>query len=270
MEFLSNRYNDLHRLLPIGGIRCWWLLVAIVLLSSLPAAATPVYDRVVQRMVPNSITLIGESHQRPQSAQFFKSLVDGYLQQHQCLTVALEIASSQQPVIDEMVQGRAVVSAVKIAPMIDHPPFRALIEDLARMRGNGACLELVAIDAGIKEDTSRDEWMAAKLAAQVGQAPVLVLLGNLHTLKKVDWHRTVTSASPYVAQILVSQGYHIHSYAQLWTDRECDSRNRFISADELEATQLINNKLMALLNAVETKQASDTIEGIILWDCGKI
>lgn len=180
-----NRYNDLHWLLPIGGIRCWWLLAAIMLLSILPAHATSVDDQVVQGMVPNSITLIGESHQRPKSAHFFRSLVDSYLQQNQCLTIALEIASSQQPMIDEVMQGRAVVSAIKIAPMIDHPPFRALINDLAGMRSNGACLELIAIDAEIKENTGRDEWMAAKLAVQVSQAPVLALLGNLHTLKKV-------------------------------------------------------------------------------------
>lgn len=263
-----NRYNDLHWLPPVGGICCWWLLAAIMLFLPLPADATSVGDRVVQRMVPNSITLIGESHQRPQSAQFFKSLVDNYLQQNQCLTVALEIASSQQPMIDEVMQGRAVVSAVKIAPMIDHPPFRALIDGLANMRGNGACLELIAIDAGIEEDTSRDEWMAAKLVAQVSQTPVLALLGNLHTLKKVDWHRAVTNASPYAAEILVSQGYRIHSYAQIWTDRDCDSRKRFISVDNSQITQLINNKLMALLNAVETKQAADAIDGIILWECG--
>lgn len=154
-----------------------------MLFYSLPAYATYIYDRIVQNMVPNSITIIGESHQRPQSVQFFKTLVVSYLQQNQCITVALEIASSQQSIIDKIVRGKAAVAAIKIAPMIDHPPFRSMIEDLVRMRSNGACLELIAIDAGIEENTDRDEWMAARLAEQVGQTQVLALLGNLHTLK---------------------------------------------------------------------------------------
>jgi hypothetical protein len=106
------------------------------------------------------------------------------------------------------------------------------------------------------------------LAEQVNQAPVLALLGNLHALKKIDWHRAVSSASPYVAQILVSQGYRINSFAQLWMDRHCNSSKRFISAEEPQATQLINNKLIALQNAFEAKQAADVIDGIILWECG--
>lgn len=106
--------------------------------------------------------------------------------------------------------------------------------------------------------------MAAKLAEQVGQTPVLALLGNLHTLKKVDWHRTITHASPYVAEILVSQNYLIYSYAQLGTDRHCNSRSRFITTDKPEATQLINSKLIALLNALEKEEAANVVDGVIL------
>ena len=154
-----------------------------MLLSSLSVAAPPMYERIVQGMAPNSITLIGESHQRPQSVQFFNSLVDSYLQQSQCLTVALEIPSNQQPIINELVRGKAAAAAgIQIAPMIDHPPFLAMIEYLASMHSNGACLELI----GIEKDTTRDEWMAVKLAEQVSSTPVLALLGNLHTLKKME------------------------------------------------------------------------------------
>lgn len=190
------------------------------------------------------------------------------MQQNKCLIVALEIASNQQSIIDDVVRGKAAVSAIEIAPIIDHPPFRALIDNLARMRSTGACLELAAIDAGIEKKTDRDEWMAAELAEQVSQDPVLALLGNLHALKKIDWDMTMTSESPYVAEILISQGYRINSFAQIWTDGDCDSRNRLISADEPEATKLINSRLVALLNAFETKKASDTIDGIIFWECG--
>jgi len=43
----------------------------------------------------NSITIIGETHGRPESIQLFQSLIKGYLANNKCLTVALEINSKQ-------------------------------------------------------------------------------------------------------------------------------------------------------------------------------
>ncbi|MDP2225260.1 hypothetical protein [Nitrosomonas sp.] len=88
------------------------------------------------------------------------------------------------------------------------------------------CLKLVAIDAGLELKTNRDEWMAIKLAEQAGQAPILALLGSLHTLKKVDWNPTITKKEPYVAEILASEGHDIKTYPQHWTERTCNSNYR--------------------------------------------
>jgi len=46
----------------IGGIMWLRFFVTIVLFASLPVNATTVYDWIAQGMMPNSITLIGESH----------------------------------------------------------------------------------------------------------------------------------------------------------------------------------------------------------------
>jgi hypothetical protein len=268
MGFFLNHYKYLDNVLLRDGIISSCLFVAIILFFSLPVNATSIYGRVMQVITPDTITIVGETHQRAESVDLFQSLIDDYLQQNKCLIVALEIASNQQSIIDDAVRGKVAVSAIEIAPIIDHPPFRALIDNLVRMRSNGACLELAAIDAGIEKKTGRDEWMAAELAELVSQDPVLALLGNLHALKKIDWDMAMTSGSPYVAEILISQGYRINSFAQIWMDGNCDSHNRLISADEPEATKLINSRLVALLNAFETKKASDTVDGIILWECG--
>ena len=56
--------------------------------------------------------------------------------------------------------------------------------------------------------------MAIKLAEQVGQAPVLALLGSLHTLKKADWNPAMIKKEPYVAEILAVQGHNVKSYPQ--------------------------------------------------------
>lgn len=103
------------------------------------------------------MTLIGESHQRPESIVFFESLITHYLQQNKCLTVALEISSGQQSLIAEIQQGQASLANMKITSSIDHPPLRKLIQDLAEMRINGKCLKLVAVDADFKPGVERDQ-----------------------------------------------------------------------------------------------------------------
>ena len=239
-----------------------------VLLSSFPAYSTKVQSKIIESLEPNSITIIGETHKQPESIQFFLSLVTRYLQQGKCLFVALEIASSQQAILEDIVKGTASVSDIQIATMIDHPPFRTLIDDLAGMRRNGNCLKLIAIDAALEMSTNRDEWMAKMLADHINnQAPVLALLGSLHALKKVDWNIPNSKVSPYVAEILASQGHRIRTYPQIWLDRVCNTRKQLISSDEEKATRLINNELISLLNAFEFKSVNDVVDGVVIWQC---
>lgn len=126
---------------------------------------------------------------------------------------------------------------------------------------------MIAIDGWIGLDMGRDEWMAKILNEQVSQAPILALLGSLHTLKKVNWNLAMTKGKSYVAEILTSQGHNIKTYPQLWAERSCNSYSRFISTDNPEALRLVNNNLISLLNAFKTDTAINTVDGIILWEC---
>ena len=138
-------------------------------------------------------------------------------------------------------------------------------------KGNGACLKLLAIDAGDDIDMKRDKWMAINLAGQVGETPILVLLGGLHSLKKVDWDLSMTKGSPSVAEILSKQGYRIMSYPLDWTEDECSSdqkfHHRFVAADTAEALVLLNKSFFSLLNAFEPDSAVGVVDGVILWEC---
>lgn len=239
----------------------------VILLFSLPAYSENNYQQIIEGITPNSITIIGETHKQAAAIQFFQSLITSYLQQNKCLTVALEIASSQQPLLDGIIQGKTAISDIEIAPMIDHPPFRTLINDLAKMQRSTACLKLIAIDAGLELKTNRDEWMAMQLTDRIDEAPILALLGSLHTLKKVEWNQTMSKKKPYVAEILTDQGHNVKTYPQIWKDRTCNNRNRIISADRPETVELLDSELFALLNAFKPKTAVDVIDGIIIWEC---
>ena len=129
-------------------------------------------------------------------------------------------------------------------------------------------LDSHVIDGGLELNVNRDEWMAERLAKQISQAPILALLGNLHTLKRVDRHPSMSKAFPYVAEILVSQGHRTKSYPQIWLDKACHTQNRLISSDEHETVRLINHNLISLLNASKYEAVNDVVDGVIFWECG--
>ncbi len=234
-------------------------------------AAAAVNDPILKAIQPGTFTIIGETHHQRESIRLFQSLVTNYLQQNRCLTVALEIASNQQPVIDRVAQNRATASDIKIPSMIDHPPFRKMIDDLAALKHKGACLKLLAIDAGDNIDTNRDAWMALKLADHVGNTPILMLLGGLHTMKKVDWDLSMTHPSPSVSEIISKQGFRVNTYPQAWATEKCAAqkgfRNRFIQAKTSEALTLLNDSLISLINAFDFKTTKGVIDGFVLWEC---
>ncbi|MCW5618781.1 MAG: hypothetical protein KIS65_06185 [Nitrosomonas sp.] len=244
-------------------------LVFLALIFSLDTSAKGSHSLILQGIKPHSITIIGETHKRPESFQFFQSIISDYRQQHSCLTVALEIASNQQSTIDQLVQDQAKVADIEIAPPIDHPDFRVLIENLAELQRQNDCVKLIAIDADIKLGIHRDAWMAKELASQVGKSPILVLLGSLHTSKLVEWNSDLTRKFAYVAELLTNEGYTVRTYPQIWKDRECNTHYRFIKADEPEATELVVDDLFGILNAVKPNSVQTVVDGVILWGCNE-
>lgn len=243
-------------------------LIFLALLFGLDTSAKGTHGFILQGIKPDSITIIGETHKRPESFQFFQSIVTDYRQQHDCLIVALEIASNQQSTIDQLVQDQAKVADIEIAPPIDHPDFRVLIENLAELQRQNDCFKLIAIDADIKLETDRDTWMAKELANQVGKSPILALLGSLHTLKLVEWNSDLTRKFAYVAELLTNEGYTVRTYPQIWKDRECNTHYRFIKADEPEATGLVVDDLFSILNATKPDSVQSVVDGVVLWGCG--
>lgn len=134
---------------------------------------------------------------------------------------------------------------------------------------NLTCLRLVAIDTGVDTEYDRDEWMAKKLSKLPTDKPILVLLGGMHTLKKVDW--TVATGKPSVAEILTNNGYRVKSFPQRWLPEKCPENqerlSRFVSADKPEALTILNETFISLINANPYKTATDVIDGSVIWEC---
>jgi len=91
------------------------------------------YDPILEGMTAGTITFIGESHKHVEPANLVKDLVTAAVERGQCLTVALEIADSQQPAIDRVMAG-ASTSDITIPASIDHPPMRIALPGRGRDR----------------------------------------------------------------------------------------------------------------------------------------
>lgn len=267
MEFAGNGTDSPLGMAESKVVQIMRFFIITVLLLSSQTYAESSYRPILDGIKSHSITIIGETHKRPESIQFFQSLINNYLQNHKCLTVALEIASNQQNTIDQVIQGHTKISDIEISPPIDHPDFRILIANLAEIQKYNDCFKLIAVDADIKLETDRDEWMADKFTEVIGKIPIIALLGSMHTLKQVIWNPEMTSKPPYISEILLSKGNAIHTYPQIWKDRECNTHYRFIRADQPEATELLNASLFSVLNAATPKTAANVVDGVVLWEC---
>jgi uncharacterized iron-regulated protein len=162
-------------------IRTNLLLVCVLLWTPISSIAA-VYDPIREQIKPGTITIIGESHKKPESVELFQSLVSDVIKDHHCVVVGLEIASDQQAVLDAVMQGKSSVNQIQLWPPLDHVSYRRMIENFAESNREGQCIRVFAIDSGMDNDVDRDQWMASRLEEQVGHQPILVLLGALHTL----------------------------------------------------------------------------------------
>ena len=242
-----------------------FLFGIVFVLSTSTTAWSGDFAVIQENIKPGNIVIIGESHQKPESTQLFALLVDSTLEKHQCLTVGLEIDRSQQPIIDEVVKGRAQVSAIKIPYAIDHSDMRNLIDYLAKLKSKWPCLGIAAIDA----EQDRDQSMADRLTIFPRENPILVLLGGLHTLKKVKW--AVKSGEPFVAEILAGRSYQVNSYPQNWQPENCANGqgrvSRYVKADDPEALPILNESFMSLINAKPHRSAKGVVDGFVVWEC---
>lgn len=243
-------------------------LLSILLILLLPSSGkTNSYAPILDNIKPGIITFIGETHQRPESTQLIQGLIKATLVRHQCLTLALEIDDRQQTVIDDVMRGRAHASEIRIPAAIDHPAMHDLIDGLAKLDMQQGCVDIKAIDTGVDTEADRDEWMAKHLAELPTDKPVLVLLGSLHTLKRVHW--TIASGKPSVAEILANHGFRVKTYPQRWLPGICLNRqkrtSRFVSADKPEALAILNETIISLINAEPHKSATGVIDGLVIW-----
>ena len=229
--------------------RLIWCMCTAVLLLLLAHAMTSndkLYqptDYIKAKLQQNDIVFLGTRHKRPPILRFLADLIPS-LNRLSVTHIGLEIPSDQQERIDAFLRTGNGMDAIQFHPQIDHPDYRHLLQLL---RESGGPVPL-AIDSPYSEHggkISRDEWMAQTLLAVFQKEPsakIIVIVGGLHILKKLEWEKYVPNKKLSIRQYIERQKPDITmwSVGQLINQNPdgCDFTRRFGSLPDAVALDL--------------------------------
>lgn len=215
----------------------------------------------------HDVLIVGEAHRRPESTTLFANTVSDFLHTGRCLNVGLEVDSDQQATLDAVLRGEASVSDIRIHPIIDHQGFRDLIGSLSRHTRSGKCLTVRFIDAPQDASADRDTWMTEQIMGMIGDRPVIVLSGNLHGLKTVEWHATVTRPKRYLGETLKLAGIRVATVLQDWHPSDCTRYKPTMLSTEDPKSLPVLTRIMDPLAATTPSNAATVMDGVIVWRC---
>ena len=177
------------------------------------------------------ILFLGTTHRRPEILAFMADVIPS-LKRLKVSHIGLEIASDQQTKIDFFMKTGTGLDEIQLHRQIDCPQYRQLFKVL---RKSGGPIP-IAIDlpyAMHSGDVSRDQYMSQTLLALFQAAPqakVLVIVGNLHILKKLEWLDYIPHQRQSIRQYLQKKypSIKIWSVGQVpeKVDYECDFAKR--------------------------------------------
>ena len=204
----------------------------------------------------HDILLLGEKHGRVESPRLMTQIVDQYTSEGKCLTVALEIDSSEQAAIDRVMTGAGSLEEMVIFPIIDSPEYREMLNQLGKWVRTGRCLKVVAVD-GFEAGKSRDEWMAENLRFFLVKEKVLFLVGRLHAIKKIRWERGADR--PFLGEILVRNGYDVCTVMQVWNGKGGRGALAELSNGDVE-------RVLDPTSAIVPEDAGEVGDFVVRWE----
>ena len=190
--------------------------------------------------------------------------------------LGVEIPSDQQARIDIFMKTGNGLDDVQFHVQVDHPDYRNLFHVL---RKSGDPIP-VAIDLPYSMHggaISRDEWMARSILAVFETEPaakMLVIVGNLHTLKKLEWEKHVPNKRKTMRDYIEKERPEIKMYSVgemiHGNPDECDFTKRFSSLPGAVALDLDDRyrgwKLgMTSTIAIVPTECFELVDGLIVY-----
>ncbi len=142
---------------------------------------------VLDKTVQHDVLFLGTTHQQTRILDFISKLIPR-LHESGITHVGFEISSDQQENLDRFMNSGTGLSDIRIFQGIDCPEYRQVIEVIRKNRLIPVALDL---PKSMWNGTfTRDRWMAKRISdtfTKSNGVKMLVIVGNLHVLKKVEW-----------------------------------------------------------------------------------
>ena len=192
---------------------------------------------VLDQLRSNDIVFLGTTHRRQPILKFLSDLIPA-LHEAEVTHLGLEVCSNQQHKIDSFLQTGKGLEGIGLHFQIECPEYRNIFNTI-RGLDHEKRPTVVALDlpkSMYRGKTNRDKWMAtsiAKVFQRNPRAKMLVVVGNLHVLKKIEWQDTVANPHGFVRSYLNELAPHrrMFSIGQCIdeTPNVCDFTRRFRS-----------------------------------------
>lgn len=161
---------------------------------------------VLEKLGSHQIVLMGTIHQEPQILELTAQLLP-LIRAAGVTHLAIEVSRDQQSNIDRFIQHGTGLMDIRLHHSIDCAQYRRLftiVRDLPSQQRP----HIVAIDLPPSQYSGpfgRDAYMADRLSDMFQprtDRKVLVILGGLHVLKKLDWLPRITDRQPSIRSLL--------------------------------------------------------------------
>jgi hypothetical protein len=193
--------------------------------------------------------------------------------------IGLEIASDQQGKIDQFMKTGAGLNDIQIHSLIDCPEYKNILSILKALdpnkRPNPVALDLPK--SKYSGEINRDEWMARSIAGVFKKNPnakMIVVVGNNHVLKKLEWQDHVPNPNRSIRQYLTDRRrklrfFSIDHVIDSSID-DCDFRERFSDYEESVAVDLDERFVgwkMGIVEsiAIKTAEVWELMDGVIVY-----
>lgn len=233
---------------------------------------------ILEKLKSYDIVFLGTNHKKSSILRLLSDLIP-YLHEAKVTHLGLEICSDQQERIDHFLQKGDGLMNIEIHSQIDCPEYRSMFK-LIRTLDQKKRPRTVAIDlprSMYKGETSRDKWMALSIAEMFHLYPntkMLVVVGNLHVLKTIEWEDKVPNRHGFIRSYLNNFTPHlrIFSIGQCIDEspNECDFTKEFASvkgAVALECDSRFGGWKVGIMAPVAAKpiEACELLDGLIVY-----
>jgi hypothetical protein len=236
------------------------------------------HSYVHHKLKIHDIVFLGTRHKQQPILGFISDLIPK-LKESGVTHIGLETASDQQNIINKFINTGSGLSVIQIQQQIDCSEYRNLFTVLraleATIRPTPIAIDLPK--SNYNESISRDGWMAkciAKIFQKNPNAKMLVIVGNNHVLKKLDWQDHVPNPHRSIREYLSEKrsNLRIFSIGQIIGNSiyECDFRKKFSGIDgavALDLDERFTGWKMGIIQllAIKPVEVWELLDGVIVY-----